>query len=126
MKNFKLVLAYAIKWVSILPFFGGLFFAGFQIGDSFDYESFVWGQGLIILGIGMFISGNLWAKSINGIYISKPKILLIITLFFISGLTFTASWQHQKVLQQNYHSSTLIDLRWNSKWDWIYDLWKFN
>lgn len=96
MKNFKLVLAYTIKWISITPFLIGLFLAGFQIGDSFDYESFVFGWGLVILAIGLFLSGNSWAKSQGGIPISSLRRLLIVTLFISSALIFIVSWWHQK------------------------------
>lgn len=96
MKNFKLVSAYIIKWISIVPILIGLFGAHFQIGDSFDCESFVFGWGLIILGAGLFSLGNSWAKSQDGFSVSNYKRLLILTLFIICGLVFLVSWWHQK------------------------------
>jgi len=96
MKNFKLVLSYIIKWISIAPILTGLFLAGFQIGDSFDYESFVFGWGLVALGAGLFLFGKSWAKSQSGVFVSNSRRLLIVTLFIISGLIFIVSWWHQK------------------------------
>lgn len=76
MRKFHLVIAYVIKWVSILPFFGAIVLSWilYFSGAFTDFNGGILGEfinqiilmisGLIAAGVVLFIVGHRWSKKL--------------------------------------------------------------